>query len=112
MTWVNPALMSLEGDRAASSVSVRCTFRPVHDDGYFDERIAATYDADSAEMFDPDGLEPVVDFLAELAGDGRALELGIGTGRVALPLVQRGVNGPRDRAVEGDGGEAAREAGR
>jgi SAM-dependent methyltransferase len=36
-------------------------------------------------------LEPVVDFLAEIAGDGRALELGIGTGRVALPLAQRGV---------------------
>jgi SAM-dependent methyltransferase len=36
-------------------------------------------------------LDPVVDFLAELAGDGTALELGIGTGRVALPLSARGV---------------------
>ena len=62
----------------------------MHDDGYFDERVAAKYDDDS-ELFDPQVLEPVIDFLAELAGSGRALELGIGTGRIALPLVQRGV---------------------
>ncbi len=61
------------------------------DDGYFDERVAARYDGDSAEMFDPGVLEPVIDFLAEIAGSGRALELGIGTGRIALPLAQRGV---------------------
>jgi SAM-dependent methyltransferase len=61
------------------------------DDGYFDERIAARYDETSAEMFDPAVVEPVVDLLAELAGGGRALELGIGTGRIALPLAQRGV---------------------
>ena len=42
-------------------------------------------------MFDPAVVDPVVDFLAELAGSGRALELGIGTGRIALPLAQRGV---------------------
>jgi SAM-dependent methyltransferase len=63
----------------------------VHDDGYFDERIAATYDESSAEMFVPAVVDPVVDFLAEIAGSGRALELGIGTGRIALPLAQRGV---------------------
>jgi SAM-dependent methyltransferase len=61
------------------------------DDGYLDERIAATYDELSADMFDPAVVEPTVDFLAELAGDGRALELGIGTGRIALPLAARGV---------------------
>jgi 2-polyprenyl-3-methyl-5-hydroxy-6-metoxy-1,4-benzoquinol methylase len=33
----------------------------------------------------------VVDVLAELAGDGAALEFGIGTGRIALPLARRGV---------------------
>src|SRR4051812_37043029 len=33
----------------------------------------------------------MVDLLAELAGDGRALELAIGTGRIALPLAARGV---------------------
>ena len=58
---------------------------------HFDERIAADYDANSPEMFDPDLLEPTVSFLADLAGDGAALELGIGTGRVALPLSRRGV---------------------
>jgi SAM-dependent methyltransferase len=63
----------------------------VHDDGYFDERVAARYDDDAAESFDPEVLDPVIDFLAELAGSGRALELGIGTGRVALPLARRDV---------------------
>jgi SAM-dependent methyltransferase len=63
----------------------------VHDDGYFDERIAARYDETSAEMFDPEVVVPCVDFLAEMARGGPALELGIGTGRIALPLAQRGV---------------------
>jgi SAM-dependent methyltransferase len=61
------------------------------DDGYFDERVAARYDESSAEMFDPGVVGPAIDFLVELAGSGRALELGIGTGRLALPLAQRGV---------------------
>jgi SAM-dependent methyltransferase len=43
-------------------------------------------------MFDPEVVDPVVEFLAELAGGGRALELGIGTGRIALPLARRGVS--------------------
>jgi SAM-dependent methyltransferase len=60
------------------------------DDGYFGERVAARYD-DDAEIFDPAVVDPVVDLLVELAGNGRALELGIGTGRIALPLAQRGV---------------------
>jgi SAM-dependent methyltransferase len=60
-------------------------------DGYFDERVAATYDETSTEMFDPAVVEPTVDFLAELAGTGRAIELGIGTGRIAIPLAARGV---------------------
>jgi 2-polyprenyl-3-methyl-5-hydroxy-6-metoxy-1,4-benzoquinol methylase len=63
----------------------------VHDDGYFDERVAARYDDDAAALFGPEALDPVIDFLAELAGGGRALELGVGTGRIALPLAQRGV---------------------
>jgi len=57
---------------------------------YFDERIAAGYDA-ATGMFDPAVVDPAVDFLADLAGDGAALELGIGTGRIALPLRERGV---------------------
>jgi SAM-dependent methyltransferase len=63
----------------------------VHDDGYFDERVAARYDESAAEMFEPAAVDPVVDLLVELAGSGRALELGIGTGRIALPLARRGV---------------------
>ena len=59
---------------------------------YFDERIAKGYDAASTDMYEPAVLEPAVDFLAELAGEGAALELGIGTGRIALPLSQRGVH--------------------
>ena len=58
---------------------------------YFGERVAARYDETSAEMFDPAVVDPVVRFLAVLAGDGAALELGIGTGRIALPLAHRGV---------------------
>jgi SAM-dependent methyltransferase len=42
-------------------------------------------------MFDPAVVGPTVDLLAELAGDGRALEFAIGTGRIALPLAERGV---------------------
>jgi SAM-dependent methyltransferase len=60
-------------------------------ENHFGEQVAAGYDESSADMFDPSVLDPTVDFLAELAGDGAALELGIGTGRVALPLSQRGV---------------------
>ena len=58
---------------------------------HFGERVAARYDESAAAMFAPAAVEPVVDFLAKLAGDGAALELGIGTGRIALPLAARGV---------------------
>ncbi|MEU6143127.1 class I SAM-dependent methyltransferase [Streptomyces sp. NPDC047081] len=61
------------------------------DDGYFGESVAAGYDESAAGMFASDVVGPVVDLLAELAGGGRALELGIGTGRIALPLAERGV---------------------
>ncbi|MFE4175752.1 class I SAM-dependent DNA methyltransferase [Streptomyces sp. NPDC056909] len=60
-------------------------------DGYFDERVAATYDESSEGPFEPGAVEAAVDVLAEFAGHGRALELGIGTGRIALPLSRRGV---------------------
>jgi SAM-dependent methyltransferase len=59
---------------------------------WFGEDVAARYDAGSAERFDPAVLGPTVDFLAGLAGDGAVLELAIGTGRVALPLRERGVD--------------------
>ena len=58
---------------------------------HFGEPVAARYDESVDDMFDPAVVEPVVDFLAELAGSGRALELGIGTGRIALPLARRDV---------------------
>jgi SAM-dependent methyltransferase len=63
----------------------------MQDDGYFDDRVAATYDASESEMFAAEVIDPVVDFLADLAGDGRALEFAIGTGRIALPLAKRGI---------------------
>ncbi|SFO94693.1 Methyltransferase domain-containing protein [Amycolatopsis rubida] len=58
---------------------------------YFGESVAARYDESSAEMCTPEAVNPVVDVLAGLAGGGRALELGVGTGRIALPLAARGV---------------------
>jgi hypothetical protein len=61
------------------------------DEGYFGERVAARYDDLSWSMFDPAVIGPTVDMLAELAGDGGALEFAIGTGRIALPLAERGV---------------------
>jgi len=58
---------------------------------YFGERIAARYDESAGDRFDSGIVDPIVDFLADLAFDGSALELGIGTGRIALPLARRGV---------------------
>jgi SAM-dependent methyltransferase len=58
---------------------------------HFGEHVAARYDESAADMFEPAVVDPVVDFLADLVGDGAALELGIGTGRIALPLAQRGI---------------------
>jgi SAM-dependent methyltransferase len=61
------------------------------EDGQFEGRVAARYDESVAAMFEPRVVEATIEVLAELAGRGRALELGIGTGRLALPLAQRGV---------------------
>ncbi|MGH3681391.1 MAG: class I SAM-dependent DNA methyltransferase [Natronosporangium sp.] len=60
-------------------------------DGYFGERVAASYDESSADRFEPAVVDAAVSVLVGLAGGGRALELGIGTGRIALPLANRGV---------------------
>lgn len=57
----------------------------------WDEATARRYDEDSADMFAPEVLDPAVDFLARLAGAGPALELAVGTGRVAIPLAARGI---------------------
>ncbi len=58
---------------------------------HFGEAVASEYDLSVPRMFAPEVLGPTVDMLAELAGDGAALEFAIGTGRVALPLADRGV---------------------
>ena len=58
---------------------------------HFGEEVAARYDTSSLDMFAPEVLTPAVDFLTQLAGEGAALELGIGTGRIALPLSGRGI---------------------
>ncbi|WP_353647528.1 class I SAM-dependent methyltransferase [Nakamurella sp. A5-74] len=52
---------------------------------------AERYDESSAFMFAPEVLDPAVEFLADLAGDGPVLEFAIGTGRVAIPLAARGI---------------------
>ena len=57
----------------------------------YGDRIAEVYDEIYGSLSSPDRVDPVADVLSELAGDGPALELGIGTGRVALPLAERGV---------------------
>lgn len=63
---------------------------------YFGDAVAARYDEEDAAMFSPAAVDPAVSFLAALAAEGAgsdpsALEFGIGTGRIALPLSRRGV---------------------
>ncbi len=58
---------------------------------HFGERVAARFDERYAYLSDPAVVDPIVDFLAGLAGDGAVLELGIGTGRIAIPLAARGL---------------------
>jgi len=60
-------------------------------ENHFGEDVAAWYDEELGERGDPDVVAATVDLLAELAGGGEALELGIGTGRIALPLAERGI---------------------
>ena len=60
-------------------------------ENYFDEWIAQRYSVLWPHLFAPQAVEPALGFLADLAGTGRALELGIGTGRLALPLSLRGI---------------------
>jgi SAM-dependent methyltransferase len=72
--------------------AVRSTVQREHqrvNQNYFGEVIAARYDG--GHMFAPEVLGPTVKLLAELVGDGAALEFAIGTGRVAVPLADRGV---------------------
>jgi SAM-dependent methyltransferase len=73
--------------RATASSRSRARAKPPLPEDYFGEDVAATYDRETADM----DVAPVVDFLAERTRGGAALELGIGTGRIALPLAERGV---------------------
>jgi SAM-dependent methyltransferase len=60
-------------------------------EGIWDVDAAQDYDTPGSGMFAPEVLEPTIDCLARLAGDGPALEFAVGTGRVAIPLADRGV---------------------
>lgn len=62
-----------------------------HED-IWDREAAQSYDTPGTGMFAPEVLDPMVDRLARLAGSGGALELAIGTGRVAVPLRGRGTS--------------------
>jgi SAM-dependent methyltransferase len=64
----------------------------MNDDGYFGEDVAARYDDPRSEMFQPEVIAACVDRLVELADGGPVLEFAIGTGRIALPLAERGVD--------------------
>ncbi|MDQ6877664.1 MAG: class I SAM-dependent methyltransferase [Candidatus Dormibacteraeota bacterium] len=59
---------------------------------HFGADVAPRYDQDHAAMYEPVVVNPAVDLLADLAAGGRALELAVGTGRIALPLAGRGVD--------------------
>ena len=60
-------------------------------ENHFGEPVAERYDERYAYQAKPSVVDPIVDVLTDLVGHGAALELGIGTGRIALPLARRGV---------------------
>jgi SAM-dependent methyltransferase len=60
-------------------------------ENHFGERVAKRFDERYADLAEPSVVDPIVDFLVERAHGGGALELGLGTGRIALPLARRGV---------------------
>jgi len=59
---------------------------------YFGKEVSERYDNNQDTYNNPSVVEPMVSFLAALTGNGSALELGIGTGRIALPLSQKGIS--------------------
>ena len=61
-------------------------------DQIWDSEVARNYDTPGRGMFAPQVVEPTVSRLVELAAGGRALEFAVGTGRIAIPLVERGVS--------------------
>jgi SAM-dependent methyltransferase len=80
---VKPTVRSRPADASVGSVEHR---------DIWDEDAARRYDTPGVGMFAPDVLEPTVERLRLLADGGRALEMAIGTGRVAIPLAEAGVN--------------------
>ncbi|QGN32592.1 class I SAM-dependent methyltransferase [Microlunatus sp. Gsoil 973] len=60
-------------------------------DTRFDDWVAERYELLWPELFDPLVLNPAVNFLADLAGTSPVLEFGVGTGRLAVPLAERGL---------------------
>lgn len=60
-------------------------------DQHLDPLVAATYDEAVGERCSAEAVDPAVHVLAELAGDGSAVEFAVGTGRLALPLAAAGV---------------------
>jgi hypothetical protein len=80
-------------------------------DEHLDPATAAAYDRNVADRFRDDEVRPAVELLAELAGDGTAVEFAIGTGRLALPLTATGVSVMGIDASAPMLGEFARKAG-
>jgi hypothetical protein len=60
-------------------------------DDHFGPEVAVRYDVRYARLSTAEVVDPMLDFLVGVAGAGPALEFGIGTGRIALPLTSRGV---------------------
>jgi SAM-dependent methyltransferase len=58
----------------------------------WDEHVAQGYDTPGTGMFAREVLDPAVERLTNLAAGGRVLEFAIGTGRVAIPLSERGIS--------------------
>nr|WP_245277945.1 hypothetical protein [Rhizobium leguminosarum] len=82
----------------------------MHEDGLFDEEVAATYD-DAGGISAPEVVDPAVNLLVEFAGGGRVLEFAIGTG-LALPLARKGIEVEGIRTFESDGFSPSRQTGR
>ncbi len=81
-----PSLHSENVQVAPKSYSSRMVSSDV-----WDEESAAVYDYEETAMFAPDVVEPAVDFLSRLAGSEPVLEFAIGTGRIGIPLMRRGL---------------------
>ena len=90
-------------------MSKRRFVRTEADPGEYGRNIADDYDAIYGEAFETGA---AVDQLVDLAGGGPVLELGVGTGRLALPLEERGLGNSRCGRVSTDAALASREDGR